>query len=83
MPEQILRTRKDVRRDQSVMGRAGKKIMMITYWNGVRQVVVYEGLLAKFSQNDELKDNHCKGTGNSDFSGMCGERIESGVLDCL
>lgn len=27
------------------------------YWNGVRQVIVYEGLLAKFSQNNELKDN--------------------------
>ena len=26
------------------------------YWNGVRQIVVYEGLLAKFSQNDELKN---------------------------
>ena len=26
------------------------------YWNGVRQIVVYEGLLAKFSQNAELKD---------------------------
>ncbi len=25
------------------------------YWNGVRQLVVYEGLLAKFSQNDKLK----------------------------
>ena len=25
--------------------------------NGVRQVIVYEGLLAKFSQNDELKDS--------------------------
>lgn len=25
------------------------------YWNGVRQIVVYEGLYAKFSQNDELK----------------------------
>lgn len=25
------------------------------YWNGVRQVVVYEGLLQKFAQNDELK----------------------------
>ncbi len=24
-------------------------------WNGVRQIVVYEGLLAKFSQNPELK----------------------------
>ena len=25
-------------------------------WNGVRQLVVYEGLLAKFSQNDELRN---------------------------
>ena len=24
-------------------------------WNGVRQVAVYEGLLAKFSQNEDLK----------------------------
>ena len=24
-------------------------------WNGVRQVVVFEGLLAKFSQNEDLK----------------------------
>lgn len=25
------------------------------YWNGIRQIVVYEGLLAKFNQNEELK----------------------------
>ena len=25
-------------------------------WNGVRQIVVYEGLLAKFSQNNSLKE---------------------------
>ena len=24
-------------------------------WNGIRQIVVYEGLIAKFSQNEELK----------------------------
>lgn len=24
-------------------------------WNGIRQIVVYEGLLAKFSQNEDLK----------------------------
>lgn len=24
-------------------------------WNGVRQIIVYEGLIAKFSQNEELK----------------------------
>lgn len=25
------------------------------YWSGIRQIVVYEGLLAKFSQNEDLK----------------------------
>lgn len=25
------------------------------YWNGVRQIVVFTGLLAKFTQNDDLK----------------------------
>lgn len=25
------------------------------YWNGIRQIVVYEGLYAKFSQNEEMK----------------------------
>lgn len=34
------------------------------YWNGVRQIVVYEGLLAKFSQNAALKDQ-LKGTGSA------------------
>lgn len=24
-------------------------------WNGVRQIIIYEGLLAKFSQNEDLK----------------------------
>ena len=31
-------------------------------WNGVRQIVVYDGLLAKFSQNEEMK-SVLKGTG--------------------
>jgi len=26
------------------------------YWNGIRQIVVYNGLLSKFSQNEELKE---------------------------
>lgn len=26
------------------------------YWSGIRQIVVYEGLLAKFSQNADLKE---------------------------
>lgn len=34
------------------------------YWNGVRQIIVYEGLLAKFSQNEELK-RLLKETGNA------------------
>lgn len=34
------------------------------HWNGVRQVVVYEGLLAKFSQNEDLR-NLLKSTGNA------------------
>ena len=33
-------------------------------WSGVRQIVVYEGLLAKFSQNPELKEM-LKGTGKA------------------
>lgn len=34
------------------------------HWNGVRQIVVYEGLLAKFSQNEDLKEQ-LKATGNA------------------
>lgn len=33
-------------------------------WNGIRQIVVYEGLLAKFSQNGEL-ETKLKATGNA------------------
>ena len=33
-------------------------------WNGVRQITVYEGLLAKFSQNDDLKKK-LKSSGNA------------------
>ena len=33
-------------------------------WNGIRQIVVYEGLLAKFSQNEKLKTK-LKATGNA------------------
>lgn len=34
------------------------------HWNGVRQIVVYEGLCAKFSQNEELKGK-LKATGGA------------------
>ncbi|MDD5792514.1 MAG: NADAR family protein [Erysipelotrichaceae bacterium] len=33
-------------------------------WNGLRQLIVYEGLLAKFSQNEDLK-NKLKATGKA------------------
>ena len=33
-------------------------------WNGIRQIVVYRGLLAKFSQNEELKQR-LKKTGDA------------------
>ena len=33
-------------------------------WNGVRQMIVFEGLLAKFSQNESLKGK-LKVTGNA------------------
>lgn len=35
-----------------------------SFWNGVRQIVVYEGLVAKFSQNIDLKEKLIK-TGNA------------------
>lgn len=34
----------------------GVKNYSDTVWNGVRQIIVYEGLYAKFSQNEELKE---------------------------
>lgn len=34
------------------------------YWNGVRQILVFKGLLAKFSQNEDLK-SQLKTTGNT------------------
>ena len=33
-------------------------------WNGIRQIVVYKGLLAKFSQSEDLKDR-LKSTGEA------------------
>lgn len=35
-----------------------------SYWNGVRQIIIYNGLLAKFSQNEDLKEK-LKATGNA------------------
>ena len=46
-----------------------------SYWNGVRQIVVYEGLLAKFSQNAELLAQ-LEATGTSILA-------ECAVKDCI
>ena len=35
-----------------------------TYWNGIRQIVVYRALYAKFSQNEDLKEK-LKATGDN------------------
>ena len=43
------------------------------HWSGVRQIVVYEGLLAKFSQDDSLRER-LLGTGMSTLA-------ECAVLD--
>ena len=45
------------------------------HWNGVRQIVVYEGLLAKFLQNAQLK-KRLKDTGDSVL-------VECAVKDCI
>lgn len=45
------------------------------YWNGVRQIVVYEGLLAKFVQNQDLR-NMLLNTGHAVLA-------ECAVRDCI
>lgn len=44
-------------------------------WNGIRQIVVYEGLMAKFSQNDDLRKK-LKDTGDAVLA-------ECAVKDCI
>lgn len=44
-------------------------------WNGMRQIIVYEGLLAKFSQNKGLKEN-LQNTGDAVLA-------ECAVKDCI
>ena len=52
--------------DVSEIKALGRKVSgyVDNIWSGIRQVTVYQGLLEKFSQNDELKDKLLK-TGNS------------------
>ena len=69
---QILST-KDVAEIKSL----GRKVSNYdeNMWNGIRQIVVYEGLLAKFSQNQDLKSK-LKSTGNALLA-------ECAVKDCI
>lgn len=52
--------------DPSEIKTLGRKVSNFdsTSWNGVRQIIVYEGLCAKFSQNEELKEK-LKATGDA------------------
>ena len=58
--EKILKTKNF--REVKILGRQVKNYNDII-WNGIRQIIVYEGLLAKFSQNEDIK-NQLLNTGN-------------------
>ena len=50
------------------------------YWNGVRQIIVFKGLLSKFSQNEDLK-TQLKTIGDTLLRNVQAE-TEYGVLVC-
>lgn len=52
--------------DPSEIKALGRKVSNFdnVYWNGIRQIVVFKGLCAKFSQNPDLKDK-LKSTGDA------------------
>lgn len=52
--------------DVAIIKNLGRKVSRYdeNYWNGVRQIIVYKGLIAKFSQNEKLKEK-LKSTDNS------------------
>lgn len=74
-----VKTAKEIlsRKDVSEIKALGRKVSNYddSTWNGVRQIIVYQGLLAKFSQNDELKEK-LKSTGNFTLA-------ECAVKDCI
>lgn len=63
--------------DTAVIKSLGRKVSNYNenIWNGMRQIIVYEGLLAKFSQNPLLKDRLIS-TGNNILA-------ECAVRDCI
>lgn len=52
--EEILRTQ-----NVAIIKQYGRQVSNYNdvIWNGIRQIVIYKGLLAKFSQNETLCDN--------------------------
>ncbi len=52
--------------DVAYIKELGRKVLGYrdNVWNGVRQIIVYEGLMAKYSQNPELGEK-LKATGNA------------------
>lgn len=71
----ILATRKPV-----MIRALGRKVSNYdeNVWNGVRQIVVYDGLLAKFSQNKELQESF-KSTGDALLAECAGKDCIWGV----
>jgi ribA/ribD-fused uncharacterized protein len=61
MMEEILKT--DNPKEIKALGRKVSNFNNV-YWNGIRQVVVFKGLLSKFSQNEMLKEK-LNSTGDS------------------
>lgn len=70
--EQIL-----VATDAAYIKELGRKVSNYNenVWNGLRQLIVYEGLLAKFSQNEEFR-NRLLSTGDAILA-------ECAVKDCI
>lgn len=63
--------------DVAVIKALGRKVSNYdeSTWNGVKQIVVYEGLLAKFTQNENLREK-LKATGDAILA-------ECAVKDCI
>ena len=63
--------------DPAIIKKLGRQVSGFdsNHWSGIRQIVVYEGLLAKFSQNPELAE-FLKATGNNTLA-------ECSADDCI
>lgn len=70
--EQILNTQ-----DVAHIKELGRSVLSYNenIWNGMRQIIIYEGLLAKFTQNDSICEQ-LKSTGNAILA-------ECAVRDCI